>query len=138
MKAHNSFSVDLWSSLFKVEVWKSRKHDCERCLNGFSVPCAGEVIHKYVDRGTHAATHLRHSREKIEGICKLSPSSQSRLKHRNNSKDDDGNGKYEEFDGQSDEHFGDAALFAGQTGRHLAAPTNDMGQSNRCDDGRYQ
>ena len=110
----------------------------EQDLKSLFELCAGGIVHKQIHRGTHIRANLRKICENIEGICELSPSSQSRLKHRNNSKDDDGNGKYEEFDGQSDEHFGDADLFAGQTGRYLAAPTNDMGQSNRCDDGRYQ
>ena len=40
---------------------------------------------------------------------KISPRSHW-LKRWNNSKDNDGNGKHEELDGQSDEHFGDADL----------------------------
>ena len=100
--------------------------------------CACEIVHKEIHRGTHISTDLRNSHEKTERVCELSPSSQSWLKHRKNSKDNHGNGKHEELDGKSDEHFGDADLFAGQTGRRLVAPTNDMGQSDRCDDGRYQ
>ena len=100
--------------------------------------CASEIVHKQINRGTHIRTNLRKSCENIEGICELSPSSQSRLKHRNNSKGDDGNGKHEELDGKSDEHFGDADLFAGQTGRRLAAPTHNVSQSDRCYDGHYQ
>ena len=100
--------------------------------------CASEIVHKQIHRGTHIRANLGNPYEKIEGICELSPSSQPWLKHRNNSKDDDGNGKHEKLDGQSDEHFGDTDLFAGQTGRRLAAPANDMGQSDRCDDSHYQ
>ena len=37
---------------------------------------------------------------------------------------------HEELDGQSDEHFGDADLFAGHTGRRLVTPTNDMNESD--------
>ena len=62
-------------------------------------------------------------------------SSQSRFEHRKNSKADDGNGKHKELDGQSDEHFGDADLFAGQTGGSLAAPPNSVGESHSGDGG---
>ena len=110
----------------------------EQDLESLIELCAGEIVHKEIYRRTHIRANLRKICENIEGICELSPSSQSRLKHRNNSKGDDGNGKHKEFDGQSDEHFGDTDLFAGQTGRRLAAPTNDMGQSDRCNGGRYQ
>ena len=110
----------------------------EQALKSLFEPCASEIVHKEIHRETHIRTYFTNSHENTEGICKPSPSSQSRLKHRNNSKDYHGNGKHEELDGQSDEHFGDADLFAGQTGRRLAAPTNDMGQSDRRDDGRYQ
>ena len=65
-------------------------------------------------------------------------SSQSRLEHRKNSKADDGNGKHKELDGQSDEHFGDADLFAGQTGGSLAAPSNSRGESHSGDGGSCQ
>ena len=110
----------------------------EQALKCLSELCASEIVYKQIYRGTQIRTNLRKSCENIEDICELSASSQSGLKHRNNSKDDHGNGKHEELDGQSDEHFGDADLFAGQTGRSLAAPMNDLGQSDRRDDGHYQ
>ena len=107
-------------------------------MKSFSELCARYVVHKKIDTGTQVEEKLSKPNEKIEGICQLSPSSQSRLKHRNNSKDYHGNGKHEELDGKSDEHFGDANLFAGQTGRRLAAPTNDMGESDGSDGGGCQ
>ena len=107
--ARLSFSNDLG--------WRFPMEQVLKCL--FEL-CASEIVHKQVHRRTHIRTNLWNCCEKIEGICELSPSSQSWLKHRNNSKEDDGNGKHEELDGQSDEHFGDADLFAGQTGRRLA------------------
>ena len=110
----------------------------DQALQGLSELCASVKVHKEIHSGTSVAKILTKSHEKIEGICKLCPSSQSRLEHRKNSKNDQRNGKHEELDGQSDEHFGDADLFAGQTGRRLAAPANDMGQSDRCDDSHYQ
>ena len=77
----------------------------EQDLKSLIELCASEIVHKEIYRGTHIRANLRKICENIEGICEPSPSSQSRLKHRNNSKGDDGNGKHEELDGQSDEHF---------------------------------
>ena len=107
-------------------------------MDSLSVFCAGHIVHEKIYGGTGVGADLSNCHEKIEEICELSPSSQSRLKHRNNSKDDDGNGKHEELDGQSDEHFGDADLFAGQAGRRLAAPTNHLSESDGSDGGGYQ
>ena len=110
----------------------------EQALKSLFELCASEIVHKQVHRRTHIRTNLWNCCEKIEGICELSPSSQPWLKRWNNSKDNDGNGKHEELDGQKDEHFGDADLFAGQTGRRLAAPTNAMNESDSRDGGSYQ
>ena len=107
-------------------------------MNSLSVFCAGQIVHEKINGGTGVGADLSNCHEKIEEICELSASSQSGLKHRNNSKDDDGNRKDEELDGKSDEHFGDADLFAGQTGRRLAAPTNHLSESDGSDGGRYQ
>ena len=74
----------------------------------------------------------------MEGICELTSSSQPWLKHRKNSKDDDRNGKHEKLDGQSDEHFGDADLFAGHTGGNLTAPTNNLSEPDSRDGGSEQ
>ena len=110
----------------------------DQALQGLSELCASVKVHKEIHSGTSVAKILTKSHEKIEGICKLCPSSQSRLEHRKNSKNDQRNGKHEELDGQSDEHFGDADLFAGQTGRRLAAPANNLSQSDSSDDGGCQ
>ena len=101
----------------------------------FSEPSAGGIVYEEIHRRTYVCKALTNPHEQFKGIRKISTRSQPWLKHRNNSKDDDGNGKHEEFDGQSDEHFGDADLFAGQTGRRLVAPTNDMSESDSRYDG---
>ena len=103
-----------------------------------SVLCAGEVVHKEIHRGTYAGKHFSTSHEKYEGIYKLSSNPQSWLEQWNDSNGDEGNGKHNELDGQSDEHFSDADLFAGQTGGSLAAPTNSLGESDSSDDGGNQ
>ena len=107
-------------------------------MKGFFVLCAGQIVDEKIDSGTEVGKKLSKAHEKIKGISKHSPSSQSWFEQRNNSKGHDGNGEHKELDGQSDEHFGNADLFAGQTGGSLAAPSNNLGESDRRDDGSYQ
>ena len=67
----------------------------------------------------------------------MAPSSQSWLKQWDDSKADKGNGEHKELDGESDEHFGDVDLFAGQTGGSLAAPADNLSESDGRDGGGY-
>ena len=107
-------------------------------MKSFSELCAGAIVNEKVHGRACVWKGLTSPHEEIKEIRKISPRSQPWLKRWNNSKDNDGNGKHEELDGQSDEHFGDADLFAGQTGRRLAAPTNAMNESDSRDGGSYQ
>ena len=105
---------------------------------GLSEARAGEIVDKQVHGGTHVGEELGQSQQKVKGAGEVSASSQSRFEHRRHTQADDGDGQQEELDGQSDEHFGDADLLAGQIGGRAAPPANGVAEFEGGDTGGYQ